>query len=121
MKFTLLPALIGATALCLAGRASAADIPDCRDTAALGSVCLMKAEDLHPTQFSVGNVAVECKRKKIEKEHKENKKDELEKYGGQERSEDQPGRIARAVDHLHCVHTANTLRLAYYYRHQKKH
>ncbi len=77
MKSNWSPVLISIAVLCLSDQALASDIPDCQKTAALGSTCLMKVKDLHPTQFSVGSVAVECKKKKIEKKYKKGK---LEKY-----------------------------------------
>lgn len=77
MKSIVSLVLIGATILCLSGQTLAIVLKDCQNTAKLKSVCLMEVEDLHPTQFSVGSVAVECKKKKIEKKYE---KDKLEKY-----------------------------------------
>ena len=77
MKSILSPMLIGTAGLCLPGQTLAVDLPDCQDMVALGSVCLMEVKDLRPTQFSVGSVAVECKKKKIEKKYEKGK---LEKY-----------------------------------------
>ncbi len=77
MKSMVPSMMIGIAALFVSGQAPADDMPDCSDSAKPGSVCLMKVKDLHPTQFAVGSVAVECKKKKIEKKHK---KDKLEKY-----------------------------------------
>ncbi|MCF1429249.1 MAG: ParB/Srx family N-terminal domain-containing protein [Shewanella sp.] len=77
MKSIFLPVLIGTTALCLSGQTLAVDLPDCQDLDALSSGCLMEVKNLRPTQFSVGSVAVECKKKKIEKEFEKGK---LENY-----------------------------------------
>ncbi len=77
MKSTFSQVLIATAVLCLSGQTLAIDLADCHDMAALGSVCLMEVKDLHPTQFSVGSVAVECKKKKIEKKYEKGK---LEKY-----------------------------------------
>lgn len=77
MKFKFSPVLIGIAALYLPGQTLASDLPDCQEVAEVGSTCLMEVKDLHPTQFSVGSVAVDCKTQKIEKKHE---KEKLEKY-----------------------------------------
>ena len=73
MKSISLSMLVSIATLCFSTHALANDIPDCQKTAAPNSTCLMKVKDLHPTQFSVGSVAVECKKKKIEKKYKKGK------------------------------------------------
>ncbi|XCN72275.1 MAG: ParB/Srx family N-terminal domain-containing protein [Candidatus Electrothrix aestuarii] len=79
MKVSISQVSIAALILCLSsGQALATtDLPDCQSSTASGTLCQIKVKDLHPTQFAVGSVAVECKRKKIEKKHE---KDKLEKY-----------------------------------------
>ncbi len=67
--------VLGLVGLLVTGPLQAGGVPDCQDDAKSGSVCLMKVEDLHPTQFSVGGIAVDCKSKKIEKKYKKGKLD----------------------------------------------
>ncbi len=57
--------------------AAAAALPDCGADAKVGSICQTQVERLHPTQFALGEVAVECKRETIETKQKARK---LDKY-----------------------------------------
>ncbi len=72
------------TALGLAGllvittmQTAEAKVKKCKKDAQKGAICLMQVEDLHPTQFSVGSIAVDCKSAKIEKKYEKKK---LDKY-----------------------------------------
>lgn len=55
---------------------SSGSIAQCKPDAAPGSECMLHVDDLRPTQFAVGRVAVECKKRKIEAKSK----DELEEW-----------------------------------------
>ncbi len=70
--------VLGLTALMLAAspqNAEAKKLKQCGKKAKQGSTCLMKVKDLHPTQFSVGKIAVTCKSQKILKKHEKGKLD----------------------------------------------
>ena len=70
--------ILGLGGLLLSGPVLAGDTPaDCRSDAKVGDTCLIEVKKLHPTQFAVGSVAVDCKTKTIEKKHKKGK---LDKY-----------------------------------------
>ncbi len=70
--------LSGLLGLALCQTVQANDIQDCTGAEAIGDQCMLKVTDIHPTQFSVGSVAVNCKAAKIEKK-KESLAD-LQKY-----------------------------------------
>lgn len=73
MKEKRLRLLFVALAVQISSQTLAAKPADCQDRSPTGSICLLAARDLHPTQFAVGDLAVECKRRDIEKKQKKGK------------------------------------------------
>lgn len=67
--------VIGLGCLLVSGLVQASDVPDCQGDAKVGSVCLRKVDELHLIQFAVASIAVDCKRKKIEKKYQKGKLD----------------------------------------------
>lgn len=57
--------------------AAKAETPDCSPSTPVGEVCLLPVADVRPTQFAVGEVAADCKRRKIESKYQEG---DLAKY-----------------------------------------
>lgn len=70
MKFSISQVSIVVLILCFCTQTQAEELSECNSSAAAGTLCQMKVKDLHPTQFAVGSVAVECKKRPSKKNTK---------------------------------------------------